>query len=811
MNGDAPEAIASVSSGAEAAIPPKITKQKIARRNKLKSKSTLLLAIPDEHLLKFHGIKDAKTLWEVIKTRFQKLISQLEIHGEVISKEDANLKLLRSLPSAWNTYTLIMQNKSNLDTLNLEQIDTNDLEEMDPKWQVVMLTMRVKRFIKKTGRNLNFNGKETIGFDKTKVECYNCHRRGHFARECKALRNQGNKNGDNTRRVVPMETLPNALVVTDGMGYDWSYQAEEGPTDFALMALSSLGSSNSDTEVRDNSITELKNQLEESLKEKDDLKLKFEKFGTSSKNLTNLINSQISPKYKTGLGYDSQLNERNLNNIHMNKSEVFESASDSSVNESEEDNNQVNDRYKAGEGYHTVPPPYTGNFMPLRPDLSFVGLDDSVFNSAMSETVTSVHETKTSASKTSKESMKNLKTVRSSAPLIEEWESGSNDDFAIKSGQVPVNTAKQSSPRAAASISTARPVNTVNRVLVTKPLNKTPYELLIGRSPNLDCMRPFGCPITILNTLDHLSKFEGKANEGFLVGYSINNKALRSSDDKDADKVPGKGDEGVSKGSGIDDHERTDSSTQYVNTAGPSINTANTNINTGSLYINIVGSNDPIVSPIHTTRVPKDHPKEQIIGDLNLATQTRRMINFSEEKDMVKQKDDGIFISQDKYVANILKKFNFTTVKTASTLMELNKALIKDAEAEDVDVHLYRSMIGSLIYLTASRPDIMFAVCACARFQVTPKTSYLYFVKRIFRYLKGQPKLGLWYPRDSPFNLEAFSDSDYTGASLDRKSTTGGCPFLRKRLISWQYKKQTIVANSITEAEYVTAANCCGQ
>nr|GEW19875.1 ribonuclease H-like domain, reverse transcriptase, RNA-dependent DNA polymerase [Tanacetum cinerariifolium] len=115
---------------------------------------------------------------------------------------------------------------------------------------------------------------------------------------------------------------------------------------------------------------------------------------------------------------------------------------------------------------------------------------------------------------------------------------------------------------------------------------------------------------------------------------------------------------------------------------------------------------------------------------------------------------------------------------TSNTLMEPNKTLIKDAEAEDVDVHLYRSMIGSLMYLTASRPDIMFAVCACARFQVTPKTSHLHAVKRIFRYLKCRPKLGLLYPRDSPFNLEAFSDSDYAGAGLDRKFTTGGCQFL---------------------------------
>ncbi|GKA34514.1 putative ribonuclease H-like domain-containing protein [Tanacetum coccineum] len=177
----------------------------------------------------------------------------------------------------------------------------------------------------------------------------------------------------------------------------------------------------------------------------------------------------------------------------------------------------------------------------------------------------------------------------------------------------------------------------------------------------------------------------------------------------------------------------------------------------------------------------------------------------------VKQKTDGIFISQDKYVADMLKKFDLASVKTAITPMETKMALTKDEEADEVDVHLYRSMIGSLMYLTASRPDIMFAVCACSRFQVTPKTSHLNAVKRIFKYLKGKPNLGLWYPRESSFDLEAYSDSDYAGANLDRKSTTGGCQFLGSRLISWQCKKQTIVATSTTEAEYVAAASCCGQ
>ncbi|GKD54665.1 hypothetical protein Tco_1288052 [Tanacetum coccineum] len=133
----------------------------------------------------------------------------------------------------------------------------------------------------------------------------------------------------------------------------------------------------------------------------------------------------------------------------------------------------------------------------------------------------------------------------------------------------------------------------------------------------------------------------------------------------------------------------------------------------------------------------------------------------------------------------------------------LLKFLKKDGK--EVDVHMYRLMIGSLMYLTSSRPDIMFAVCACARYKVNLKVSHLYAVKKIFKYLKGQPKLGLWYLKDSLFDLVAYTDSDYAGVSLDRKSTTGGCQFLGCILISWQCKKQTVVANSTTEAEYVAA------
>ncbi|GJS62075.1 putative ribonuclease H-like domain-containing protein [Tanacetum coccineum] len=650
----------------------------------------------------------------------------------------------------------------------------------------------------------------------------------------------------------------------------------------------------------------------------------------------------------------------------------------------------------------------------------------------------------------------------------------------------------------------AEAVNTAcyvqNRVLVVKPHNKTPYELFYGRTPTLSLMRPFGCPVTILNTIDHLGKIDGKADEGFFVGYSLNSKAFRVFNKRtriveenlhnrfsestpnaicsgldwlfDIDALtrtmnyepivagtqsngfadPKNSHDDGSKpssddGKKDDEDPRKDSECKYQEKES-NVNSTNTVNAAGTNEVNVVGGKTSIelpfdpnmpaledystfdyssndkddvaeadmdnldttiqVRPIPTTRIHKDHPLDQVIGDLKSATQTRKMSKNLEEhgfvrrtqkgnsciegskldrgyagrastiqvtrrytqeegidydevfapvarieairlflayasfKDFVvyqmdvksaflygkieeevyvcqppgfedpdfldrvykvekalyglhqapkawyetlstylldngfqrrkinktlfikrytgnillvqvyvddiifsstkkelciafeklmhekfqmssmgeltfflglqvKQKKDGIFISQDKYVDEILKKFGFTEVKTASTPMETQKPLLKDEDGEEVDVHMYRSMIGSLMYLTSSRPDIMFAVCACARYQVNPKVSHLHAVKRIFRYLKGQPKLGLWYPKDSPFDLVAYTDSDYAGASLDRKSTTRGCQFLGCRLISWQCKKQTVVANSTTEAEYVAASSCCGQ
>ncbi|GJT43267.1 putative ribonuclease H-like domain-containing protein [Tanacetum coccineum] len=633
----------------------------------------------------------------------------------------------------------------------------------------------------------------------------------------------------------------------DGIGgYDWSFQAEEGITNFALMAYTSQGSSSSnseyDVQVKDISIQALQ-IIEEALKEKDDLKLKLEKFEESSKNLTKLIDSQL-------------------------KSDV--------------DDNPVNDRFKTGEGFHAVPPPYTRNYMPSRPDLSFAGLDDSVYKTKKKLILLGVTNVTTAGPKAVvSDAVRNGENVvKSSACWI--WRPTGNiidhnsKDNIYKRLMRGVISAFGGSP---------------NGGKITGIVPTQQYILL----PLL-----YDSPQSLKDAVaDDAGKKtnEEPANEGERNGQEKEGGASNKEGDQNVQDFRAELDNLL-----VQQNQGYANSTNRVSTISPSVSAAWKSFTNpddlptdplmpdlegyclSSKYWYFSGAYDDerrglqrnkkdkrgIVVRNKARLVAQGYTQEEgidydeVFAPVARIEAIRLFLAYAsfmgfivyqmdvksaflygtiEEEVYVCQppsfedpqfpdkvykvekalyglhqalrawtkRDDGIFISQDKYVADILKKFDFSSVKTTSTPIETNKALLKDEEAEDVDVHLYRSMIGSLMYLTASRPDIMFAVCACARFQVTPKVSHLYAVKRIFRYLKGQPKLGLWYPRDSPFDLEAFLDSDYAGASLDRKSTTGGCQFLGKRLISWQCKKQTVVANSTTEAEYVAAANCCGQ
>jgi hypothetical protein len=177
----------------------------------------------------------------------------------------------------------------------------------------------------------------------------------------------------------------------------------------------------------------------------------------------------------------------------------------------------------------------------------------------------------------------------------------------------------------------------------------------------------------------------------------------------------------------------------------------------------------------------------------------------------IKQLEDGTFISQTKYIQDILKKFGMMDGKPIKTPMGTNGHLGLDTGGKSVDQKVYRTMIGSLLYLCASRLDIMLSVCMCARFQANPKEVHLRAVKRIMRYLVYTPKFGLWYPRGSTFDLIGYSDADWAGCKIDRKSTSGTCQFLGRSLVSWASKKQNFVALSTTEAEYIAAGHCCAQ
>jgi hypothetical protein len=175
----------------------------------------------------------------------------------------------------------------------------------------------------------------------------------------------------------------------------------------------------------------------------------------------------------------------------------------------------------------------------------------------------------------------------------------------------------------------------------------------------------------------------------------------------------------------------------------------------------------------------------------------------------VKQLQEGTFISQTKYIQDILNKFGMKDAKPIKTPMGTNGHLDLDTGGKSIDQKVYRSINGSLLYLCASRPDIMLSVYMCARFQADPKEVHLRAMKRIMRYLVYTPKFGLWYPKGSTFDLIGYSDADWEGCKIDRKSTSGTCQFLGRSLVSWASKKQNSVALSTVEAEYIATGYCC--
>nr|GEW82002.1 uncharacterized mitochondrial protein AtMg00810-like [Tanacetum cinerariifolium] len=922
-------------------------------------------------------------------------------------------------------------NGSQLVHEDLVQIHEDDLEEMDLKWQLALLSMRKRKFFQKSGRRITINGSVTAGYDKSKVEYFNCHKLGHIVRECRQPRNQDsrNKNQDSSRRTVNVEeTASKAMVAIDEAGFDWSYMADdEVPTNMALIAFL-------ESEVKESPNSLLVKELVS-----DDKLEKKTVFPTIAKIEFVTPKQQEKPVRKLGKYakmYMSQClrgNQRNWNNqksqqlgsdfVMYNKA-CFVCGSFDHV--------QANCNYRQRERVVSWNNHTRGN--------SQLKLQEKeVINSGCSRHMTKnmsylfKHEEIDGGYVAFRRDPKREKIIDKGKICTDTECVVLSPDFKLlDESQVLLRVLRKNNMHSV-NLKNFAPSGGIENLIdhkvkiircdnrtefknkemnqfcemkgikrefsvartpqqngVAERKNRTLFEaartmLADSKTPSLSFMRPFGCPVTILNTLDPLGKFDEKANEGYFVRYSVNSKAFRVFNSRtrieeetmhityleNKPNVAGSGSTWLfdidtlikymnykpvvtrnqSNGSSGKARVKTIPNKDYIllplwtqdlllpssskNSLGDGFNPSreeekkdvkdpgNEDYEDNVVDKDIVygGADDPNmpnlkennysnddedvgveadmtnldsnipVSPILTTIIHKDHPVEQIIGDIHSTPQTKRMtknvtnyaprawyetlstylldngfhrgqidktlfikrfkgdillvqvyvddiIFGSTMKEMctefekimhkkfqmssigeltfflglqVTQKGDGIFISQDKYVDEILKKFDFLTVKTASTPMEASKPLLKDENVKDVDVHLYRSMIGSLMYLTSSRPDIKFAICACARFQVTPKVSHLHALKRIFRYLKGQPKLGIWYPKDLLFDLEAYTDSDYAGASLDRKSTTKGCQFLGNRLTSWQCKKQTVVANSTTESEYVAASNYYGQ
>ncbi|GJS20302.1 ribonuclease H-like domain-containing protein [Tanacetum coccineum] len=302
---------------------------------------------------------------------------------------------------------------------------------------MAMLTMRARRFLKNTRRKLIVNGTETIGFDKSKVECYNCHKMGHFTRECRAPRNQENMNRENTRRVVPVETTTsNALISCDGLGdYDWSDQAEDGPTNFARMAYFST-SSNSKVSTDSNcssscleNVKILKEQNEQLLKDLRTSKINAITYKTGLE----FVEARLLVYKKNKSVYEEDIKllkcgiylkevaitelRRKLELAQKQKDEIqltVENFENSSKNLSKLLDCQIVDKCKTCLGYNAVPPPYTENFMPLKPDLSFFGLKEFVNEPIVKKPVVETSEVNASANKP--------KVVRKNngAPIIED-------------------------------------------------------------------------------------------------------------------------------------------------------------------------------------------------------------------------------------------------------------------------------------------------------------------------------------------------------------------------------------------------------
>nr|GEX11195.1 ribonuclease H-like domain-containing protein [Tanacetum cinerariifolium] len=667
---------------------PTLAEEKLDKRNEIKARGTLLMTLPNKDQLKFHSYQDEKLIMKAIEKRYggnKESKKSVRNSRRGHSTRGHALKTVESLPFEWKTHALIWRNKAELETISLndlfnnlkiyepelsgssntnqnlqniafvslnitsstneadtttsevstahtpedlEQIDPDDLEEMDLHWEMAMLTIRARRFMKRTGKNLDMNGRR-IGFDKSKVECFNYHKNGHFVRECKAQKNQDNIGREYERKPVLVETpTENALIAQDrNGGYDWSYQFEEEiPTNYTFMALtSSESSSSSESEG---------NPQQKEYKEKGVIDSGCSRHMTGNKcYLTDFEiydggfvsfrdgKSRISGKGKIKTG------KLDFDDVYFCKEHKYNMFSVS----------QMCDKKNNVPFTDTKCLVLSSNFKLF--DESQVLLrvlrKDNIYSVDLKSVVPTGGLTCLFAKATLDES--NL------------WHRRlGHINFKTMNKLVKGNLIRE-------AVNTAWYI--LNRALVTKPHNKTPYELTRRRPPLIDFIKPFGCVVTILNTRDNLGKFKGKADEGYFV-----RKKAPKVDENEALDNGGKNDQ-VPR-SEVESLIQQERQPENINST-ISFNTVSSPVNTvGSSFVN-VASQTPINAAGPSTNVTrifgnaydddvleeqvdinnvdssytfpdatkflKDHPQEQVIGSLETPIQTRQMSKTHEE------------------------------------------------------------------------------------------------------------------------------------------------------------------------------------
>nr|GEU64881.1 ribonuclease H-like domain-containing protein [Tanacetum cinerariifolium] len=655
LNGNSVVQMTKDEAGNEIKVPPVTAQQILARTRERKAKSTLLMAILDEHLARFHRIKYAKALWAAIKTRFGESTSstnELNAAYSVSTATGHSSQAQGSSSYVDELMLLFFANQSStpkLDKEDLEKIDQDDLEEMDLKWQVAMLSIRVKRFYKKTGRKLEFNGKGPVGFDKNKVECFNCHRRWHFARDCKSARNSGNKSRD---------------------AWNVGYRGRD--------------------------------------------------------------NGKRLAKEEDGQALREKLSKANIEIIEEEVTEtVFDNRS------SDEENSVANDRFKKDEGYHAVPPPLTGNYMPPKLNLSFVGLDNSIYNFKISKTVTSLAKDEKDAPETSTACVENPKEDRSFYNATAHSRRNSTERVNIV-GSKAVSVVKG------------------NRVTAVKTSEGCVW-------------RPRGHPQQALKNkgiVDSGCSRHMTGNKAYLADYQE-----------------------IHDGGFV----------AFGSTRGPQDTNGNAGTQDNFDAGKEVSDQHYIMFPLWSSKTVEEpvNKEDQAYRDEldRLMSQEKEASNATDalRKELEQGCMDQIGVTQ----ADSTNNFNIVSnpVNDASTsgtfsaggpsfphpnaFIPANTLLHVDQDDSQI-LLIWRKLLNYKVLMEPKKVSQALddeswveAMQEKLLFQVTPKLSHLQAVKRIFRYLKRQPKLGLWYPRDSPFDLESYSNSDYAGANLDKKSITG--------------------------------------